>query len=268
MWFWIVPLVVLVVALAVAGVILGMKIPQLTVIDVDAIPEERVKRVKADLIRQRVERLGSSKFGVVVKAGNAAVTGVSKAGRRAVQRLYKLEQYYQKLKQNPSEGAHAVNPAATRKLLDEAEALVREEEFIPAEKKYIEVISHNPKLAEAYEGLGNLYLKNKSYGQARETLDFTLRLSPEDASVHVSLADLEVAEDNPKAALRHLREAVRIRANNPKYLDRYIETSLELGETEDAKKGISRMKEVNPENQAISEWEERLAQLTDPSQSS
>jgi len=255
---WLIPLILLVIGLFAVLFSLWRKIPQLRVIDIASIPTERVKKVKEDIIMQRFQRMGSEKLGGVAKAGFGVWTGVSKAGRRAVQRLYKLEQYYQKLKHAPTEGVHAIDPDTVKRMLDEAEALVREDEFIPAEKRYIEVISHHPKMVEAYEGLGNLYLKNKQYAQARETLGFTLRLSPNDASVHMSLADLEASERNLKKAVEHLRESVRIRPNNPKYLDTYIETAFEAGMLEDANKGVARMKEANPENQKIAEWEGRL----------
>ena len=74
--------------------------------------------------------------------------------------------------------------------------------------------------------MGRLYLKSKQYGQARETLRFALRLSPDDASVLVSLGELDIAEDHPRAAVGNLRKAIAIRPKNPKYLDLYIETAL------------------------------------------
>jgi len=258
MWFWLIPLVIFIIALLAVLFVLWRKMPVVRAIDISAIPTERAKKIKEDIIMQRFQRMSSEKLGGVAKAGFSAWTSVSKMGRRAVQKLYKMEQYYQKLKHAPENGVHALDVESTKRMLDEAEALVREEEFIPAEKRYIEVISHNPKMVDAYEGLGNLYLKNKQYAQARETLGFTLRLSPDDASVHMSLAELETAEDNLKKAVEHLRECIRIRPNNPKYLDTYIETAFVAGMLEDAQKGVARMKEANPENQKIEEWEERL----------
>jgi tetratricopeptide (TPR) repeat protein len=266
MWFWIIPLALIVISVCTLLFVLWKKIPQLRAIDVASIPTERSKQIKENIIRSRVERMGSEKVQKFVKAGGVAFNTIAKMGRRAVQRLYKMEQYYQKLKQAPSGDEHALDPQTVRRLLDEAIDLVREGEYIPAEKHYIEVISHNPKLVEAYEGLGNLYMKNKSYGQARETFAFTLRLSPNDASVHMSMADLERAEGNLKASLEHLRLATQKRSSNPKYLDAYIETALEVGAAEDARKAVTRMKEVNPDNTKIVEWEAKLQLAADSSQ--
>jgi len=252
---------IIIFSLGVVVWVLFRKVAQVRMIDVASIPTERTKRLKEQIILQKFERVGAEKFGVVAKAARHGVTAASKVGRRAVQRLYAMEQYYQKLKHVPMEGPHAVDPETIKRLIAEAEDLVRHEEYIPAEKRYIEVISHNPKHVKAYEGLGNLYLANKQYVQARETLLFTLRISPDDASVHMSLAEVELAEENVKKAVEHLRRCVELRPANPKFIDRYIEASFLAKLPEDAKKGIALMKETNPENQKIAEFEERLADM-------
>ena len=254
-------LIVLVISLVVAGVVLARKIPQLKVIDVDSIPSERTKRVKEQIILQKFERIGAQKAGAIAKVGRQGVTAVSKAGRRAVQKLYALEQYYQKIKHSAPDGSHAVNADTIKRLLEEAENLVSEEEYIPAEKRYIEVISHNPKNVKAYEGLGNLYLANKQYAQARETLLFTQRLSKDDPSVQMSLADVELGEGNTRKAVDYLRNVVALRPGNPKFLDLYIESALEVRLTIDAQKGIALLRESNPDNQKIPDFEARLAKL-------
>lgn len=266
--FWpIASLVVLLLSLAFAAWVLWRKMPQVRMIDVASIPTERAKRLKEQIILQKFERVGAEKLGVAAKAARQGVTVASKLGRRAVQRLYAIEQHYQKLK-NVAEGHEgAANPETVKRLLAEAEEYVRQEEYIPAEKRYIEIISHNPKHAKAYEGLGNLYLWNKQYAQARETLLFTLRISPNDASVFMSLAEVELAEDNPKKALEYFRRCVELRPNNPKFIDRYVEAAFVANVSDDARKGIAMLKEANPENQKIGEFEERLAALPgNPSQ--
>jgi tetratricopeptide (TPR) repeat protein len=261
MLFWLIPLILIGLALVGIGVVIVRKIPALTVIDVSTIPEEKTRRVKERIILERFQRLQSERLGRVLKivaAGGKALAGL---GRRIVQRLYHLEQYYQKLKQGSVPGVHAVNPETIKRLLDDAENFLRQEEYVQAEKRYIEVISHNPKHVEAYEGLGNLYLKVRNFEQARETLAFALRLDSENASIQMSMAELELAVANPRSALEHLRKATTIRPKNPKYLDAYIETALTLKETEDATRGIGLLKEVNPENQKLPDFEKRLEEI-------
>lgn len=255
---WIIPLFLLGIGVASVVFILIRKMPQLRVINVDSIAKERTRKIKEQIILQKFQRVSGAKLKGV--SSFAVMTGrlVSRTGRRVVQRLYSLEQYYQKLKRSASEGQHAYDAETIHRLIEEAETLRQKDELIPAEKIYIDIISHNPKSVDAYEGLGNLYLANGQFDQARETLQFSLRLSPNDASVFVSLSELEMRCDQPKAALSHLKKAIQKRPKNPKYLDLYIEVSLKAGSLKDASEGIKRLKEVNPDNQKIKDFEERF----------
>lgn len=255
---WIIPLLLIAISVVVIVLILVRKMPQLRVINVDSIPKERTRKIKEQIILQKFQRASGKKLkGISLLAVMIGRT-ISRAGRRVVQRLYSLEQYYQKLKRSASEGQHAYDTETIHRLVDEAENLRQKEEWIPAEKIYIDIISHNPKNVDAYEGLGNLYLANGQIHQARETLQFSLRLSPNDASVLVSLAELESKQEQPKFALVHLKKAILKRPKNPKYLDLYIEVSLKAGSLKDAAEGMRRLKEVNPENQKIQDFEERF----------
>lgn len=248
-------IVLILAALVVIGVVVYRKVPQLRVIDVDSIPKERERKVKESLILQKFRRTGGAKLQGTTKAASAVVTAVSRQGRRAVQKLYRLEQYYQKLKRSQDEGVHRYSDETIKSRLEEALTLQKQEEFIPAEKIYIDIISHNPKSVDGYEALGNMYLASGQLEQARETFQFALRLSPDDASVNVSLAELELKLGEPKKALPFLRKAIEKRSKNPRYLDYYIETALEVGSLKDAREGIQALKEVNPENKKIEEFE-------------
>lgn len=253
--------IVAVVSLLLILIIVARKISSLRVIDVKTIPEERSRELKEKLIMDRFERQAKDKWRIVSKLAGATANGFSKVGRRAVQRLYAIEQYYQKMNRNATEGQHAYTNETIKKMTDEAEQLIRIEEYIPAEKIYIDIISHNARSVDAYEGLGNMYLVKKDFDQARETLLFTLRISPNDASVNVSLAELELAQERPKAALSYLRKAIAKRSKNPKYLDLYIDCALVAGSLKDARSGIQMLKKVNPDNQKIPDFEDRFDEL-------
>ncbi len=93
---------------------------------------------------------------------------------------------------------------------------------------------------------------------------FALRLDPENASLHMSMADLELKEGNAKAAVEQLRKATEIRPKNVKYLDGYIEAALAARMPDDADRGLRLMKEVNPENQKIPDFQHALDELKPP----
>lgn len=254
-------LVVIFLSLCLLFVLCLRAIPRLRVIDVQSIQKEKVKAMKEEIIFQKLTRKSSGAFSKVSKGSTTAVRVASKYGRRAVQRLYALEQYYQKLTRMAEEGQHTYDKERVRKLVDEAEELMKQDEFIPAEKIFIDIISHNPKSIDAYEGLGNLYRKNKQYDQARETLSFSLKLAPNDASVHAALGEIELMLENPGKALEHLQKSVKKRSKNPKYLDYYIEAALQAGSLKDAREGMTKLREVNPENKKLEEFQERFDDL-------
>ena len=251
-------LILILGALGVIGFVLYRKFPQLRVIDVDSIRKERERKVKEQLILSKFQRTGGAKLQKVAKASSGAVYSISRHGRRAVQKLYRLEQYYQKLKHSSNEGMHSYSNETIRTRLEEADALIKQEEYIPAEKIFIDIISHNPKSVDGYEGLGNMYLTSGQLDQARETFMFALRLSPDDASVNVSLGEIELRQGEPKHALPYFRKAVERRSKNPRYLDYLIDVALQVGSLKDARKGIQTLKEVNPENKKIEEFEARF----------
>lgn len=255
--------IVIVLSVLTLLVLIIRKIPSLRVIDIESIKKEKLKATKELIIFQKLTRKSSGAFGKVTKRSATAVRVASKYGRRAVQRLYALEQYYQKLTRIAEEGEHTYDKERVRKLADEADELVKQDEFIPAEKIYIDIISHNPKSIDAYEGLGMLYRKNKQFDQARETLAFSLKLSPNDASVLAALGELELDLDNEKKALEHFQKAVKKRPKNPKYLDLYIDAALRSGSLRDAREGMKKLKEVNPENKKLEEFMERFSKLKD-----
>lgn len=97
MLFWLIPLILIGLALCVIFVIVLRKVPQLRIINPDSIPKEKVRRLKEQLVMDRLNRVKNAKVGGVTKAAKGAAKKVSKVGRRAVQKVYALEQYYAKM---------------------------------------------------------------------------------------------------------------------------------------------------------------------------
>lgn len=260
MLWWLIPLIIFLAVLCAVGALIFRKVPQLRVIDVNAIPEEKVKKVKEKIILEKLRRVSGKRMEKLAKAGAEGLKGASKVGRRLVQRLYALEQHYKKLQQGDA-GDHAKDNETVRRLLDEAGEFIRQGEYFQAEKRFIEIISHHPKHALAYEELGNLYILDKKYDQARETLTFALKLQSDNASAEVSFGELELAVGDGKEALEHFARAVELRPHNPKYLDFYVETALKVGSAVDAKKGLRMLRDVNPENNKLEEFEKRIDEM-------
>lgn len=75
------------------------------------------------------------------------------------------------------------------------EASVLPENIAPAvseeEKKYIDLITQNPKDTEAYRVLGYIYLKQKNYSDARACFRQVLKLKPEDEEIKNKLEEIK-----------------------------------------------------------------------------
>ncbi|MEK7532689.1 MAG: tetratricopeptide repeat protein, partial [Patescibacteria group bacterium] len=146
--------------------------------------------------------------------------------------------------------------------------------------------------AGAYRGLGKVYMKNGQHEQADETFLFLLKLTPHDDTVYVKLGqNAYQAGDRPKAidyyergvaanpnvplrhfelaelyredgqaekAMKEYKKAVELEENNPRYLDGLLNSVIELGKVKEAKELLRVLKEANPENQKLEEFEERI----------
>ncbi len=233
------------------------KIPYLRALDVLSIPKTRAAALKNSLVAKRLERAGA-KWGKAVKVVLTPVAFVGKVGVHSLKaKVMSLEERYQRLKKEAVDPS-MTDPALVKRMLAEAETLGKEGRYGEAEKKLIEVLSHDPKNMGIYEELGRLYMLTKNYDQAEETLSFILKTNPNDASVLVSLGEVELKRENPKAAAIYFVKATRKRPKNPKYLDFLVEASIQAGDLELAKKTLARLSLVNPENQKIGEFQERI----------
>lgn len=262
MLWWLIPTILIVVSLIVSLFIVVRKIPQLRIMNVLSLPEEKFRQVKDFLLQQRFQRMAKERFGFAINFGSKVWKESSRHGRRLVQKVYAIEQHYRKMQK---ESAPVSSDAEIiRKTMDEAEALVGKEEYFEAEKRYIEILSQHPKLVKAYEALGNLYVLDRKYNQARETFNFALKLKQDDASIHAALGELEMKENNPAVALLEFAKAIEIHPNNPRYLDFFIDSAIAAKNIFEAKRGFDKLREVNPDNQKLPELEERITSLANP----
>ena len=262
MLWWLIPTILIVISLATSLVIVIRKIPQLRIINVLSLPEEKFRQVKEFLIQQRFQRVVRERFGFLINFGSKTWKESSRQGRRLMQKVYAIEQHYRKMQKEAS--PISSDAEAIRKMMEEAEALVDKEEYFEAEKRYIEILSQHPKHVKAYEALGNLYVLDHKYNQARETFNFALKLKQDDASIHAALGELEMKENNPILALTEFAEAIKIRPNSPRYLDFFIESAIAAKNVSEAKRGVEKLREVNPDNQKISEFDEKISVLANP----
>jgi tetratricopeptide (TPR) repeat protein len=288
-------MIIVVICLAIIAYIAFKKLDKVSVLNYEASKTIQQVEIKRKLLEDRLQRKFSG-LGLNLKKFFKPL-GALTANKFKIwyQKIVELEEDYRhKILHDSFKDKIAVQQY-TNQLSVQALTLIEQGDFQGAEKKYIEILELDERNQAAYLGLGNLYLKQKNYEQAKETLEFLLKLNQGDASVYRSLGEissgkgdlkmaselylksleldgadvnthLDLAEvylnlDEPAKAFTMVDRASAIEPNNPKVLDFLIEVSIIVRDREAASKAYRLLKEVNPENQKLADFKERIAKL-------
>lgn len=263
----------------IAWVIVG-KLPPLTLIDTETLPLERDAKKKKAIIADRVSRKTSA-FGRRIAASLTAKFQRQQSRFRAFYaRMLALDRQYKAAgkKKAPQGPARERIPV----LIAEAEDLVQAGDEVAAEKKYIEVLNIDAKNVGAFRGLGRLYVASKRYEQAVETYAFLAKMARKEngclhdrgvacdapASAHADIAKLEIELGMAAQALGDVHrsrevfaKAASLEPSNPRYLDLLLDACILEGEKEKAQEVFSRLQAVNPDNNKLTAFEERIAAM-------
>lgn len=238
-----------------AGAIVVRKFPELALLDVSTIAREREKKVKYDIIRERVERSGREAAAVVRRGLRPAMRHIAALFRMLYERVLDLERRYRHT-------GRTVNREQTvQALMEAARELASKGELLEAERKYIEVIAIDPRRAKAYEEIGRLAVKSKRFDEAEQAFRHVLKINPDDASAHANYGELELARGNVRAAVLRFEDAVRRKPASPKYLSFLLEAAIAAGSRDLARQTFGVLKEVNPDNQKLPQWEQRIREM-------
>jgi tetratricopeptide (TPR) repeat protein len=125
----------------------------------------------------------------------------------------------------------------------------------------------------AFIDLADVYTKGKKWPEARQTLGYALKLIKANRRDEFFLDGISLPEvyfslswvcDNlgdKAAALDNIREALEFEANNPRYLDYAIELAITEKDKNFALLMLERLREVNPDNAKLADWEEEINSL-------
>ena len=269
--------------------VLVKKFPQLKLIDLSTMAKERHAEVKSRIMKDRFDR----SLGAI--AGKTATVTAKASGR--VKGLY--ERAYGSLKKMEARmdggkaGAARPIPAVDATIgLEEAQKAGQEERYEDAERMYIELLKQDAKHVDAYRGLAELYIDQKLYDQAAETLEFLLRLTGDDDRALGRLGQVEASRGNfqeaearylrsielsanatayradlgrvylaageAKKAQEQFRTALQAEPHHPKYLDYFLEASILVGDPDSAREALGALQEVNPENAKLADFRARI----------
>jgi len=256
-------------SLAVILIIIIRKFPALAILDVTNVPGKRESKFKDKIIQSRVERDVAKFSGLLGRLWLQLSKYLSSALKARQAQLQKLK------------NSHKVNlkipwlekQKKIRELLSSAKDALKKEDNLAAEEKLVEIASLDQKNLEAFFLLGELYGHQKKWAEAQQTLEYSLKLARQLINddeenreitlqeIYFSLAEIEKEADNFADALENIREALEIEPNNPRFLDLILDLSIMKKDKELAQESWARLAVVNPENQKLSDWQEKIDKL-------
>lgn len=263
--FTILPFILIIGGLAAAVAVVIRRFPHVTALDVSAIPEVREEAAKKHILQQRVER----KFGAFFSRAFAGTRELGSSLRERVAgvkgKLHQARQVLEKTAAARDEAKRtpqiSEREQGLRVVLTEAEELAKQERYPEAEQKYIEAISIDPKHVEAYRGLGELYLFQNEFEQAKETFAYITKLNPSDHQAFFELAEVYERIGDAPAAIASVRTALEFEPEHMKYLDFLLHAQLQAGDRRGAQETLDQIGEINPENAKLASWQEEIDQL-------
>lgn len=277
-------LVSILVTIACLAIILSIIVRHwhvLSSIDVDALPQTRDAKTKKRIMSDRLRR----QFHGVTATMKTRAEPLSELVRERTAGLRNafwdaLETLSKKRKRDVLDKEEEATPSSrVERTLAAAETLFEDEKFEEAEKRYIDIIAQDAKNLDAYEGLSWVYVRQKEWSSAQEVLEFLTahlhelcRKENIDPSVQstcemrlakslMELSNVYRMRENKEAAERSIIEAVELQPQNPKFLDAMLEMYIILAKKREARAALSRLRDANPENQKLEEFEARIENL-------
>lgn len=270
----------LLVLLCLAGIIkiIARRWHALISIDVENLPAERDARTKKKILSDRLKR---NFYQLKTRAAEKSAPLLSHVANSCLdfsQRIHSAVEdriHKKHLQQDEDGGAPVSQSTALSRLLRDADGYLEREEYAQAEKRYIEAAALDPKNLEAYTGLATIYKAQKEWTEAEEVLEYlrdhlrdyaTAELDSHEQGVYLmrlaeslaQLSDVYMRIQKGDEACAALQEALELQPSNPKFLDAGLELYIILGMPKEARHLLRRLKETNPENQKIEEFEDRI----------
>ncbi|MCF7820395.1 MAG: tetratricopeptide repeat protein [Candidatus Pacebacteria bacterium] len=260
----IIPLILIFLSLVAIGIIIARKFPVLSLLDVKSMPEEKEAKFKEEIMKQRFDRAlqsVASKLGFVFKKPSQGINNFSK---KINANLKQKKEKYQAQKRLSFEKRQK----KVSRILEEVSDLINIGEYDKAEEKAISILTFDSHNQFAFEKLGEIYLLTRKHQEAKETHLFLLKLFEEkdqlneQANTYYTLSEVAQAQGALEEAVDYLRQALEIHKNQPRYLNKLLELLIALKNETEAKEVYQLLASVNPENNKLLEWREKIEKLS------
>lgn len=266
----IISLVILIASLVVVAVIIIKKFPSLAILDVGNIPGEKEAKFKEEMMRKRVERDVSKLSGFFGRLWLFLSRYLSSLLQSSHAKLDEARTRYRHTAKVP----FAERKQVIKELFFAYSEAMKKEDWPQAERRLLEIASLDQKSLLAFFRLGDLYGHQKKWTEARETYNYALKLarqqikeelepeiSPQE--IFYSLSWIEKEAGDLEASLENIREALDIEPNSPRYLDLILDLSIMRKDKSLAALALEKLTAANPENNKLSDWQEKIAALPD-----
>ncbi|MEI7452493.1 MAG: hypothetical protein WCK37_04830 [Candidatus Falkowbacteria bacterium] len=261
----IIPLVVALLALIIIIFIVIRRLPQLAILDVENMPEEKAIKVKDEIVQKRLARDILAFFKRFAEVGKF----LKNTADFTMTWLNKLRQLKAQHEAKKAE-LNISRDEKIKMLMAQAEELIKKEDLEDlkqAEAKLIEVVSLDKKNFSAFMDLADIYWKLKKNFEAKQTYQYCLRLldfkddKAKEAEINYSLSLVNTEIGNLDEARANIIESLKIEPNNPRFLNIMLELCVDLKDKVVALDVLERLKEANPENQSLEDWQEKINSL-------
>lgn len=259
------PLLIIAFAFLVIVFIIFRHFPALAVLDAENIPEEKERRIKEKIIKERMRR----KFIFLNNFFKKFSDFFNK-----VSNIFwtKLENWRDRKKEEQMEKtlSEVSSEERIKMTFSIAEDFINQENWIEAEKKLIEIIGLDDKNFMAFSDLGKVYQAQEKWQEAKQTLLYAVKLAelfPDKASLNdfsnlnYSLALINQELGDISSAINSLNKALENDPNNPRYLDLMLNLCIMKRDKNLATEFLERIKKVNPQNNNISDWAEDINKI-------
>lgn len=116
------------------------------------------------------------------------------------------------------------------------------------EEYYLERIKEDPKNLDNYKGLGNFYVDNKSYTEARDVYVYLVKHLPGDAAMYAKLAYAHFQLKEFPLAIENYERSLTLDSTQP---NRYYNLALSheaVGDYEKSKEAVTKALTIEPNN--------------------
>ncbi|MFA6534402.1 MAG: tetratricopeptide repeat protein [Patescibacteria group bacterium] len=284
---------IIIVCLLVIIFIVGRKFSKLAQINLETLPEVKASATKERIVRAKLERNILIPFRHFLKKAKPAAVVAGEIVRRLVEKTLEWEKKYSRpLKTG---GKTAETSAQKVALVAAGYDLLAAGKEAEAEKKFIDAIALDPQAVEAYHGLGELYWEQGKLAEAQETFEYIIKLNADNYDAHSHLGNIAAAKGDwakardyhqksisldsqaavhyldiarvyqemgePAKAYESLEKAVGLEPNNPRNLDALLNLSIMMNKKKEARDLLKKLREVNPENQKLDEFEGMIRKM-------